>query len=98
VSGELLVGDSSDLEEATLWQSNIGRSLSLGDFTAVNVARTDLVGFAVDHELCKTMVDTVVDNHETIRRLSQDPQKMILVCSTLDDEVGLAWALPPTNE
>jgi hypothetical protein len=31
-----------DLKSANLWQANIGRSLSLGDFLLVNCARTDL--------------------------------------------------------
>lgn len=33
---------SGDLKGAALWQSNIGRSLSLGDFHLVNVGRLDL--------------------------------------------------------
>ena len=34
--------EKGDLEDAALWTANIGRSLSLGDFAFVNLARTDL--------------------------------------------------------
>jgi hypothetical protein len=39
---------SGDLKDAALWRANIGRSLSLGDFTMVNVARRDLGKVAVN--------------------------------------------------
>ena len=83
-----------DLEAAALWQANIGRSLSLGDFTAVNVARTDLGKHRLSPALCLAMVETVVESHDAIRELSADPAHTILTCSTLDDEVGLMWSLP----
>jgi hypothetical protein len=88
---------NGDFESASLWQANLGRSLSLGDFAAVNVARTDLGAHAVDSEFCQALVAIVVDSHDTIRRLSPDPADTILAASTLDDEVGLVWALPATN-
>ena len=34
--------EEGDLATAGLWQANVGRSLSFGDFVMVNVARTDL--------------------------------------------------------
>jgi len=83
-----------DLGTAALWQANIGRSLSLGDFTAVNLARTELGALPVDAALCLKMVETIMKNHDRIRRLSVDPLRTALAASTLDDEVGLVWSLP----
>jgi len=83
-----------DLGTAALWQANIGRSLSLGDFTAVNLARTELGALPVDAALCLKMVETIMKNHDRIRRLSVDPIRTALAASTLDDEVGLVWSLP----
>ncbi|GAB5546027.1 MAG: hypothetical protein SangKO_057870 [Sandaracinaceae bacterium] len=83
-----------DLETAALWQANVGRSLSLGDFAAVNVARTELGRHRPTPDLCLAMVESVIENHDAIRKLSSDPAQTILTCSTLDDEVGLVWSLP----
>ena len=83
-----------DLDNAALWQANVGRNLSLGDFAAVNVARTDLGDLPIDPDLCRAMVDTVVSHHDRIRALSPEPENTVLACSTLDDEVGLVWSLP----
>jgi hypothetical protein len=83
-----------DLGAAALWQANIGRSLSLGDFNAVNLARTELGGVPADTALCLGMVRTIIRNHDRIRRLSADPMRTALAASTLDDEVGLVWSLP----
>jgi len=61
-----------DLGAAAIWQANIGRSLSLGDFTVVNLARTELGAVPADAALCLGMVETIIKNHERIRRLSVD--------------------------
>lgn len=83
-----------DLSTAELWQANVGRSLSLGDFTAVNLARTELGDVPADAELCQGMVETIIKNHDRIWRLSADPTRTAVAASTLDDEVGLVWSLP----
>ncbi len=83
-----------DLKAAELWQANVGRSLSLGDFAAVNVARKDLGRHRLNLDLCLAMVETVIEHHDAIRKLSSDPANTILACSTLGNEVGLVWSLP----
>lgn len=85
---------NGDRATASLWQANIGRSLSLGDFTAVNLARTELGDFPADEALCLGMVATIIENHDRIRRLSADPARTILAASTPEEEVGLVWSLP----
>ena len=87
----------ADLSAAALWQANVGRSLSLGDFTAVNLARTELGDVPVDVSLCHAMVDTVIKNHSRIRKLSPNPAHTLLATSTLEDEVGLIWSLPASD-
>jgi len=60
----------------------------------VNLARTELGALPVDAALCLKMVETIMKNHDRIRRLSVDPLRTALAASTLDDEVGLVWSLP----
>lgn len=85
--------DAGDLETAALWQANVGRNLSLGDFAAVNLARTalpdDRPGFDYG-----AMVRAVMSRHEEIRALSLDPSLTLLACSGPEDEVALVWSLP----
>lgn len=86
-----------DLAAAALWQANVGRNLSLGDFAAVNLARADLGDLPADAALCRGMVETIIKNHDCIRNLSADPVKAVVASSTLDDEVGLVWSLPGSS-
>ena len=83
-----------DLEHAALWQANIGRSLSLGDFTAVNLARTDLSGVRADEGFYLSMVQALVARHDDIHALAADPSATVLACSGPEEEVALVWPLP----
>ena len=49
-----------DLKDAALWQANVGRSLSLGDFAIVNAARTDIGEVPVDDRFYVLMAQAVV--------------------------------------
>lgn len=91
--------DAGNLEMAALWQANTGRSLSLGDFTAVNLARTDLPQdrSGVDY---LAMVRAIMARHEEIRAQSLDPRLTLLACSGPEEEVALVWSLhesPPNS-
>jgi hypothetical protein len=88
--------DSGDLQTAALWQANVGRNLSLGDFTAVNLARTDLPEDVSGVDYC-AMVRVVMSRHEEIRTLSLDPSLTLLACSGPEDEVALVWSLPESS-
>jgi hypothetical protein len=85
--------ETGDLRSASLWQANIGRSLSLGDFAMVNVARTSLPA-PVDEKFYVAMVRALVSMHTEIARVSAQPEQVVLACSSAEDEVGYVWSLP----
>lgn len=87
--------EAGDLRTAQSWQANIGRSLSLGDFAAVNLARTDIDGLEPDDDFYRAMVAAMVACHDHVRAVSEDPDSTVLACSGPDDEVALVWSLPP---
>ncbi len=81
---------------AVLFQANIGRSLSLGDFARVNVARTDLPSGAVDGEsFYLAMAKAVIANQQEILGLALSREDVIFCCSDADSEVGLVWSALP---
>lgn len=52
---------NGDLKDASLWQANIGRSLSLGDFRMVNVGRRELgANFSPLHDFFLSLVQALV--------------------------------------
>ena len=85
---------NGELTTASLWQANVGRSLSLGDFHLVNVARTEFGGGEVDEHFYVGMVRALVAVQDRVAQLSPHPERLVFVCSGADDEAGLVWALP----
>ena len=83
-----------DLEEASRWQANPGRSLSLGDFALVNVARTDLPRIRSKKKFYLAMVQSLISVQEQIAALSPEPSQLAFVCSGPDAEVAYVWSLP----
>lgn len=83
-----------DLEEASGWQANVGRSLSLGDFALVNVARQDIVGLAVNKQFYLQMARALIAFQDEIATLSQQPEQLLFACSGPDAEVAMVWSLP----
>lgn len=85
------------LREALLWQANVGRNLSLGDFEAVNLARTDIppgIAFWRTPRVGTiAMAQALMAFEGEIRRLSLDPARTVLACSGPEEEVALVWAL-----
>ena len=88
--------EARDLKMAALWQANTGRNLSLGDFTAVNLARTDLPEDLRGVDYC-AMVRAVMVRHEEVRLQSLDPSVTLLACSGPEEEVALVWSLPESR-
>jgi hypothetical protein len=84
-----------DLEAAALWQANIGRSLSLGDFALVNVARADLGSVRVGKQFYLAMVRSLVAVQLQVAALAPQPERLVFACSGPNDEPAYVWSLPP---
>jgi hypothetical protein len=85
---------AGDLETAALWQANIGRSLSPGDFEWVNLARAPLGEVQVDDQSYVEMVRSVVARQDAIAALAPNPDRLVFACSGPEDEVAYVWSLP----
>lgn len=86
-----------NLQSASLWQANIGRSLSLGDFVAVNFARTDLANSSISNEFYLNMVQALINVQDRVAQLAPCPSDLVFTCSGPNDEVQYAWALPNSS-
>jgi hypothetical protein len=86
--------ENGDLKHAALWQANIGRSLSLGDFQLVNLARTQLNGIVINDQFYVMMVKALVAVQGRVATLAPEPERLILACSGPDAEVAYVWSLP----
>ena len=74
-------------------ESPVGRSLSLGDFARVNLARADLDSdMASDQSLYIEMARAVIALQQEILELAPEPDDVIFCCSSADSEVGLVWS------
>ena len=87
--------ENNDLKGASLWQANIGRSLSLGDFALVNAARAELGDVKPDDQFYLNMVQCLVASHERVAALSPHPERVVFACSGPKAEIAYVWALPP---
>ena len=88
---------TGDLKAASLWQANIGRSLSLGDFSLVNVARSPLGTMEVNDCFYVEMVQALVAKQHEIAKLTPTPERLVLACSGANDEVAYVWSLLPVQ-
>ena len=85
---------NGDLSGAALWRANIGRSLSLGDFHMVNVARTELApDFAPSDDFFLAMAQVLVAAETKIAAHSGNIESLLLCCSGMDDAVALWWSV-----
>jgi hypothetical protein len=85
---------ADDLNSAGLWDANIGRSLSLGDFAFVNVARVGIDDVQVDDRFYLSMIKALIASHEQVAALAPAPERLIFACSGPNDEVEYVWSLP----
>ena len=89
--------DAGDLKQASLFQANVGRSLSLGDFALVNVARRSLPAeFRINKQFYLLMLRCVIQREVQLSRLSPLPDRLLFCCSGPQDEVAYVWCIPPT--
>lgn len=83
--------EAGDLEGAALWQGNIGRSLSLGDFTHVNLARRDVPPGLVDEAWFASMAQGLMRHAGLVLQVCASDAVVVFAVSTATDEVGLVW-------
>jgi hypothetical protein len=83
-----------DLKSASLWQANIGRNLSLGDFSLVNLARRRLGTIQVNDQFYVEMVQSVIAVQGQVAALSPKAQRLVFACSGAESEVAYVWSLP----
>jgi hypothetical protein len=80
-------------EDASLFQANVGRSLSLGDFARVNLARTRVPpSTVIDGAFYLAMARTVIARQQDILSLAPDPEDVLFCCSGAGAEVGMVWS------
>jgi len=83
--------NEGSLEEAALWQANIGRNLSLGDFEAVNIVEHELNNTKVDDSFYLAMVKAANNKAASVLKQSTHGASLVFCCSTANEEVGLTW-------
>ena len=84
--------EEGDYEELELWQANIGRNLSLGDFAYVNIARYELPeGCEINEGFYLAMVRAVISVQEEVLGIAASREELIFCCSGADSEVALVW-------
>jgi hypothetical protein len=79
------------LEEAMLWQANIGRNLSLGDFEAVNIVEYELNNTKNEDAFYLSMVRAANNKAASVLKQSTHGASLVFCCSTANEEVGLTW-------
>ena len=86
-------------EDVCLFQANIGRSLSLGDFARVKLARTLLPANTVtDRSFYLAMARALIAHQQEVLTLAPVPEDVVFCCSSPDSEVGLVWSALPNAE
>lgn len=86
---------AGDLEDASLWSSNTGRSLALGDFAHVNLCRKK-VGIRMRHNgLFVAMAKGLIRNTRPIFEVCDTKEQIVFATSTAKSEVGLVWCPSP---
>jgi hypothetical protein len=83
---------SGNLDDARLWQANVGRNFSLGDFSRVNLGRFDLAGMVLSDVASLAMVEALLKRQDEIAKHAPNPDELVFCCSTANDEVGLVWS------
>lgn len=83
--------EREDLESAASWNSNTGRSFSLGDFQYKMLGWEPIKAPNNSTPFYRTMVRALIRNSHRIAALTRHPEQLVLCCSTKNNEVGLFW-------
>ena len=84
---------NGEWEDASRFPANIGRSLSLGDFARVGVARTKLdPSIVTDDAFYLAMARTLIAHQKEILEMSPVHDEVIFCCSGSENEVELVWS------
>jgi hypothetical protein len=83
--------ERNDLETATVWNCNTGRSLSLGDFQYKMLGWEPIKAPNNSVPFFRAMVRALIRNSHKIAALTRNPEQLVLCCSTKNSEVGLIW-------
>lgn len=84
---------SGSWKDASLFQANVGRSLSLGDSARVNLGETDLdADMVADESIYIEMARAVIAHQKEILEFAPEPDDVVFCCSSADSEVGLIWS------
>jgi hypothetical protein len=84
---------NGDLKEIAMWNANHGRSLSLGDFAMVNVARADFEESVKNgKDFYLAMIRAVIAREADIVALAEHPEHLIFCCAGPKDEVAFVWS------
>lgn len=90
---------NGDLKAIAMWTANPGRSLSLGDFAMVNVARTDFAdGIRPGKDFYLAMIRAVIARESDIVTLAKQSENLIFCCSGPKDEVAFVWSATAAAE
>jgi hypothetical protein len=81
-----------DLKKAALFQANVERSISLGDFTLVNVARTGIGSIRADSDFYLNMIRALRAHESEIVSMASDPRRLLFCSSSEKWEVGYTWS------
>jgi hypothetical protein len=80
-----------DLQKVALFKANEGRSLSLGDFAMVNLARTNIGSVPVDDKFYLQMIRAIRAREREIVSLTSDVDRILFCSSSAEWEVGYTW-------
>jgi hypothetical protein len=83
--------DEGNVEEAMLWQANVGRNLSLGDFYAENIAELEVLVVVTDNSFYLEAVRAIQNKARLILQHSTHGSSLLFCCSTPNEAVGLTW-------
>jgi hypothetical protein len=83
---------SGDLDAASMWRANTGRSLALGDFVVKNLARRTVDGSEVSEEFYLGMLRSLLNVEDKVTTLTTDKASLLLCCSGPSDEVEFYWS------
>ena len=83
--------ERGELESAASWNSNTGRSFSLGDFQYKMLGWEPIKAPNNSAPFYGAMVRALIRNSHRIAALTRNPEQLVLCCSTKNNEVGLFW-------